>query len=148
MGAILSLYARPLVNFMHLSNLVQDYAVSYFRVCIQALFLTAITSSISSIFRSYGRPKHAVIVSLSRNILNVILDYLVIFQPIDLPFEGVYGIAIAYAISQLFSLILSVILLLKMNLNLDFKHKNLHTLAVTKTICSYVANAKVFSMYE
>lgn len=134
LGAILSLFAKPLLGMMNLSGYVLDYAVAYFRICILFSFIQAITSSISGIFKSYGKPKISVTVSLSMNILNAILAFFVIFRPIDFPLSGVSGIAICYVISQLFGLTMAIVFLNKIHLNLHFRKKNLSTLKIGATI--------------
>lgn len=88
LGTCLSLAARPLLGLMHLQGQVLDYAVTYFRIAVQFSFFQAVTSSISGIFRSYGKPKISVCVSLTMNGMNAALAYLVIFRPIELPVSG------------------------------------------------------------
>ena len=96
LGILLSSYARPILGFMNLEPAVEDFAVTYFKIAISFSFFQAITSSISGIFRSYGKPKIAVAVSIAMNGMMAFLDYLIIFRPIELPLEGVSGIATAY----------------------------------------------------
>ena len=134
LGTILSLSARPLLGLMHLEGQVLDYAVTYFRIAVQFSFFQAVTSSISGIFRSYGKPKISVCVSLSMNCMIALLDYLIIFRPIELPLSGVSGIAIAYVCSQCFGLLMILVFLKKVPLNLNFRSKNLDTLKIVKTM--------------
>lgn len=133
-GTLLSLAARPLMSLMHLEAHVLDYAVDYFRIAMQFSFFQAITSSISGIFRSYGKPKISVCVSLSMNVLMALLDYVIIFRPFEIPLYGVTGIAIAYIISEAFGLALILIFLIKIPLGLRFQEKNLRTLLVVGNI--------------
>lgn len=134
LGTSLSLTTNPILGWMHLENDVFDYAIVYFRISMIFSFAPAITSSISAILRSYGKPKVAVTISLIRNILNIVLNYLVIFQPIKLPIDGVFGIAIANVISHFFGLFVLVIIFQKTSLNLNFRSKNFSSLKITKTI--------------
>ena len=134
LGTCLSLAARPLLGLMHLQGQVLDYAVTYFRIAVQFSFFQAVTSSISGIFRSYGKPKISVCVSLTMNGMNAALAYLVIFRPIDLPVSGVSGIAAAYVCSQLFGLLLILTFLRKIPLGLHFRQKNFASLKVAVTM--------------
>lgn len=136
LGTMLSFFARPLLGLMHLEPHVLDYSVTYFRIVIQFSFLQAIISSISAIFRSYGKPKLAVSVTLTMNVLVAFFDYLVLYRPIELPLYGVSGIAVCYVASQGLGLLLILFLLYKVPLNLQFRKKHLRDLKNIKTILS------------
>ena len=134
LGTLLSLCSRQILGLMHLEPHVFDYAVTYFRIVIQFSFLQAVTSSISGIFRSYGKPKIAVCVSLTMNVLVAVFDYLVIYRPMELPLYGVSGIAIGYVASQGLGLLLILFLLRKVPLNLQLRRKRLRDLKTITTI--------------
>jgi len=134
MGIILSVAAKPVLSLMHLEEQVLDYAVTYFRIVISFSFLQAITSSISGIFRSYGKPKISVTVSIAMNLFVAILDYLIIFRPFELPLQGVSGIATAYVLSELFGLLLILGFLAKIPLGLKLHEKKLKALFIVKDI--------------
>ena len=134
MGTILARFAEPIMSMMHLEPHINEFAVTYFKIAIQFSFFYAITSSISSIFRSYGKPKIAVLVSIIMNATVAFLDYLVIFQPINIPLKGVTGIATAYVTSQFVGLVLMITFLKVIPLGLDFKEKNLKTLRIIPRI--------------
>lgn len=134
LGTLLSLSASPLLGLLHLEAHVLKQAVSYFKIVIQFSFLQALISGISAIFRSYGRPKIAVCVSMTMNLLMALFDYLIIFRPFEIPLKGVTGIAVSYVISEALGLLLSLFFLKKASLGLDLSSKNLHTLCIIKKI--------------
>ena len=78
------------------------------RICIGFSVLQGIISAISAVLRSYGKPKLAVTVSLFMNIVNAVLNYVVIFQPVKIVPEGVEGIAMANVASHGTALLLGV----------------------------------------
>lgn len=121
---LLGFAARPLMSLMNISGDVLDYAASYFGICIRFSFLQAVTSVSSAIFKSCGRPKISVCVSLGMNGINALLNYLVIFRPIEIPLHGVTGIAWSYAISTACAAVTMLILLARIPLGLDFRHKS------------------------
>lgn len=133
-GTILSMNAKKVLSIMNLEPHVLDYAVTYFGIIMLFSFLQAIISSISGIFRSYGKPKISVTVSISMNFFTALLDYLIIFRPFEFPLQGVMGIAIAQVISQALGLIMILIFLIKIPLGLQFKQKNLRSLSIIKNI--------------
>ena len=100
LGATLSFFSMPLMRQMNLSGQVLTYASSYLRICIRVSFFAAFVSICSAIFKSYGKPKISVFVTLGMNALNALLNYLIVFQPVELPLHGVEGIACAYAFSE------------------------------------------------
>lgn len=114
---------------MQLETSVYEMAVVYFRICIGFSVLQGIISAISAVLRSYGKPKLAVTVSLFMNIVNAVLNYVVIFQPVKIVPEGVEGIAMANVASHGTALLLGVWFLFHCGLHLDFASKNLKTLS-------------------
>ena len=134
LGTVLAALADTVLGAMHLEAHVKSYAVSYFRIVIAFSFIQALTSSMSGIFRSFGKPKIAAGVSLFMNCLMAILDYFVIFQPIPIPLKGVTGVASAYVISEACGLVLISTLLLKVPIGLDLSGKNIHTLKMIGSI--------------
>lgn len=133
-GAVLSAFAGPLLSLMHLEDRVLAYAVTYFKTVIRFSFFSAVISSISGILRSYGKPRVAVCISLTRNVLVAFFDYLVIFRPVELPLSGVSGIAVCYVVSDGLGLLLAVILLHKASLGLSLRKKRLRDLRTIRTI--------------
>ena len=127
-GSVLSLFAVSLMGMMNLTGQVLEDAALYFRICVSFSFFQALVSSISAIFRSYGKPKIAVAASLFMNIMNAILNIIVIFRPFETPLHGVSGIAITSVISRGLAFLLIAVCLAKSSLDLQFRKKNLKTL--------------------
>lgn len=95
---------------------------------LHSCFLFAAFVSIcSAIFKSYGKPKISVFVTLGMNALNALLNYLIVFQPVELPLHGVEGIACAYAFSEGCAAFTMLLLLLVLPLGLDFRHKSIRS---------------------
>jgi len=133
-GVILSIFAYPIMSLMQIKDSLLLEASTYFRISMIFSFVQATISSFSAIFRSYGKPKTAVTVSLFMNIINAILTFIVIFRPFETPLQGVRGIAISYVISQVCALILILILFAKTPLDLQFSKKSFKTLKTIKNI--------------
>lgn len=129
-----SFAARPLMSLMNISGDVLDNAAAYFSICIRFSFLQAVTSVCSAIFKSCGRPKISVAVSLGMNFINALLNYLVVFRPIELPLHGVTGIACSYAISSGCAAVTMLFLLARVPLGLDLRHKGLKSLRMIRRV--------------
>lgn len=111
LGSILAISARPLLSLMHLKGELLNEAVLYFRICISLSCFQAVYSALSSIFRSYGKPKTAVKISLLINFTNAVLNILIVFRPFEIPLKGVQGIAISSVCSQALGMCLMFLLL-------------------------------------
>ncbi|MCI5649253.1 MAG: MATE family efflux transporter [Fusicatenibacter sp.] len=134
LSLLMSLLAEPCMRLMHIEGEVFADAVVYFRICMRFSFFQAMFLVISSVFKSYGRPKISVCVSLGMNALNAFLNYLVVFRPIELPLHGVSGVAWCNVFSRGCSLLVMIILLFRIPMGLNLVGKSLHTLKMIKTI--------------
>ncbi len=121
--------ARPFMTLMHIEGDVLDNAEIYFRICMRFSFLGALFSIISAIFKSYGKPRISVSVSLGMNLLNALLNYLVIFRPFNFPLCGVSGIAWCNNISRAMGLLVMFVLLRRLLLGADFRFDLRHGFA-------------------
>ncbi len=131
---ILAGCAQPLMRMLNLKEQVLRMAVQYFRICISFSFLQGIISAVSAIFRSYGKPKIAVGVSLLMNVVNAFFNYIVVFRPIEIPLHGVGGIAVVNVGARLLALVVILICLAKSGLPLHFREKSPKSLRCIKSI--------------
>jgi len=102
---LLVTYAGPLMMLMQLGGEVLQIATEYFTIVVRFSFLQGIMLAASAILRSYGHPREAVLVSLLMNAINALLNYLIIFRPIELPLSGTAGIAWANVFSHIVALL-------------------------------------------
>ena len=120
-GGVLSLFAVSLMKMMNLTGQVLADATLYFRICVSFSFFQALISSISAIFRSYGKPKIAVAASLFMNFMNAVLNIIVIFRPFETPLYGVSGIAVTSVMSRGSAFLLIAVCLAKSSLDLQVR---------------------------
>lgn len=99
MGVILtilmSLFYPIILNFLHLSGLVRNYAGEYLNVINCFLWVQLISAVFSAVLRSYGKTKQCMYVSVGINACNIVLNYLLIFGKLGFPAMGIRGAAIA-----------------------------------------------------
>lgn len=110
-GFLMTLVAEPVMTMMNLQGDVLSMAVEYFAICIRFSFLQGILYAVFAILRSYGRPKIAVSISLFMNVVNAVLNYLIIFRPVEIPLYGSGGIAWANVIAHIVPFLPIVIIL-------------------------------------
>lgn len=104
MGALMSVFSIPLLKLMNLQGEALAQASSYFRIVAASSVMIGLFNAISAILRSYNYQRFSVFVTIFMNVINIILSYLVVYQPGILPFSGIDGIAIANVISRLIGL--------------------------------------------
>ncbi|HBC3374024.1 TPA: MATE family efflux transporter [Vibrio parahaemolyticus] len=98
--------------FYGLEPQVELYANQYLIISGAMTFNITVGIVITTILRSYGYSRSPMVVNLISGVLNVIGNYIALYQPFGLPVYGVQGVAIATVVSQVFStLVLGVILI-------------------------------------
>lgn len=127
-GLIMSSAAYPLMRLMQLSGDVLEMAVSYFRIVMSFAVIVGMSTVVSAVLRSYGKPKLALSISISMNALNVIFNYFILYGPIEFKLKGATGIAAANVTARTIALLIGIICLVNSKLGLNFRHKNIYTL--------------------
>lgn len=87
-----------------------DLAKTYLTIYSIALPFQAITQVINANFRAYGKPFYMTIISVVSNLINVLLNWLLIFGVGIFPEMGIKGAAIATVASLIFKTISGIIL--------------------------------------
>ena len=92
-------------------TLVQEYEVEYFRIlCLGGGFIIA-SSALSGFFSGRGKSWPVMWVNVFATLLNIILDYILIFGKWGMPELGMKGAALATVSSGLFSFIVFLFLI-------------------------------------
>lgn len=108
-GAIISLFIS-IIMFVFSKNIltiaqakddVINLGVTYMRIISFGLFFNMLTSMLNGILRGYGNTKIPLLISFLINIVNLSLDWVLIFGKFGFPELGVKGAAIATAIAQI-----------------------------------------------
>lgn len=98
-AAPLILLAQPLGKWLiHLSEIPAEQAVhqiSYFNILIYGAVISLVRNSLSCYFSGIGRTKVVMVATLGALVVNVVLDYVLIFGKFGLPAMGIEGAAIA-----------------------------------------------------
>jgi putative MATE family efflux protein len=108
MGVIGSAFAR---QFMGLAGAMPDtieLSTTYFRIVAAAVPVNALTMCISAAQRGTGNTRITLAVNLTANIVNIILNYVLIYGKFGFPRLGVEGAAIATVIGFVVGLALAL----------------------------------------
>ncbi|MCZ4372726.1 MATE family efflux transporter [Vibrio diazotrophicus] len=97
-GAVLG--AVHLISFYGLEPQVELYAQEYLIISGAMTFNVTIGIVFTTILRSYGYSRSPMVVNMVSGLLNVVGNYIALYQPFGLPVYGVQGVAIATVVSQ------------------------------------------------
>lgn len=95
------IFAEPLVIFMGAQEQeVLEGAVVYLRIQMIGFVFMALTTTVTAVLRGVGDSRTAMIYNMTANVVNVILNYLLIFGNLGFPEMGVAGASLATIIGQ------------------------------------------------
>lgn len=111
-GIINFLFSKNILLLLGTEIKVMEYAVPYFRaVAVPAVFLSMMIS-ISSAYRGAGDTRTPMKIALMANVVNIVLDYILIFGILNFTGLGILGAGLATTISRVGS---TVFLIVKLN---------------------------------
>ena len=101
LGGVSALLAKPLLSFMGAEAEVIDYAMPYFFcVGVPCIFLS-LMMILSSSLRSVGDTKTPMIAAIAANIINISLNYILIFGIFNFKGWGIVGAGVATTLSRM-----------------------------------------------
>ncbi|MEA1986984.1 MAG: MATE family efflux transporter [Candidatus Marinimicrobia bacterium] len=106
-------FADEIFSFIGHSDAVIKYEVQYFRIVNIGAFPAIAGTAISGFFSGTNRTKNIMWISLFAMIVNIVLDYIMIFGNFGFPELGMRGAAIATVISHTLGFLLYFILINK-----------------------------------
>ena len=99
-GAALFLFARPLLASMGLRDDVLPYGASYLAITGGCSLFPAVSIAFGAVLRSTGRVVAPMLANIAANVVNVTLNYALIFGRLGMPELGVEGAAWATAAAR------------------------------------------------
>ncbi|EGR0635063.1 MATE family efflux transporter [Vibrio vulnificus] len=124
-GVILSvlavLGATHLLPYYGLEAQVEQYAQEYLLISGAMTFNVTIGIVFTTILRSHGYSRSPMTVNLISGVLNIIGNYIALYQPFGLPVYGVQGVAIATVASQVLGTTILGVLLWRSSIDLPMR---------------------------
>ncbi len=114
-------FAEEIFTFIGHDAAVIPYEVDYFSILCMGSAPAIIASALSCFFSGRGNPWPVLWVNVAATILNLVLDYMLIFGYGIFPELGIRGAALATVASGIFSVIVYLILMATPEHNRDFK---------------------------
>ena len=94
-------FAKPMIVFMGASDAeTLEGAVTYLRIQMIGFVFMALTTTFTAVLRGVGDSRTAMIYNLTANVVNVILNYVLIYGHFGFPALGVAGASLATIIGQ------------------------------------------------
>lgn len=121
MCSIVLLIMCAVIPFMDLMGQDADiiiYAKSYYRIMLISLVPFIMFFTIRNFSEGIGITKYAMYITVGANILNILLNWLLIFGKLGFPQMGVNGAALATLISRIAMLVAFVVVIFTLN---DYK---------------------------
>lgn len=120
LAGILFILSEPLFSWMKHSPEVTQQEITYFRIRLLGYFPMAMGSALASFFPSISKPRVPMYSAIIGNILNLILNYLLIFGKLGFPRMEIAGASYATIISQWTQTLILFFLFLKPGLHQKF----------------------------
>jgi putative MATE family efflux protein len=92
---------------------LMGFAMQYLRWAAFSLIFFSMGQAVAAGFRAYGKPRYVMYVTIVANVLNVLLNYILIFGNFGAPALGVLGAAYATVFSRLFIFVVLAFLMIK-----------------------------------
>lgn len=110
-GLLFFFCSRAFLSIMQLEAASMDAAYSYMRIAGSLMVFQCVEIVLSNVCRSMGRTKAPLAINLTANAVNLLICYLVIYQPFAMPVDPVVGVAIASVLSRVAGLVLAIIII-------------------------------------
>ena len=122
-GLSLALFfgARLFISLFGLENQVAQFGYDYLIISGSFTFNITISIVLTTILRSHGYSRSPMIINLIAGVINIIGDYIAIYQPFGIPVYGVSGVAIATVFSQVVGTLLMCWTIRSKGIDLPFK---------------------------
>ena len=104
MGGIFFFFPQEVLKFMGAEKKIIEIAAKYLRICSIAVICDIILITYGGVFRGCQNTKTPLYAAIIINIINLTLDYILIFGKFGAPELGVVGAAIATVIANIIGL--------------------------------------------
>lgn len=132
LSIIMFTFSRQILILGGAQSNVVSLGMMYMRIVSLGLFFNMMTSMLNGVLRGYGNTKTPLFISFLVNIINISLDWILIFGKLGFPELGIKGAAIATSIAHISGFVFAVIYMVnksRLKIRLDYiKSLNLNKL--------------------
>lgn len=123
---------------------VEQYAHEYLVISGALTFNITLGIVLTTILRSNGYSRAPMVVNLISGVINIVGNYIALYQPFGLPVYGVEGVAIATVISQVIGTLILAVVIRRSDISLPFGQFK----QIPKTIYSRIVKIGVMNAGE
>lgn len=99
---------------------VEQYAEEYLVISGAMTFNITLGIVLTTILRSNGYSRSPMVINLISGVINIVGNYIALYQPFGLPVYGVEGVAIATVFSQVIGTLILAIVVMRSDISLPF----------------------------
>ncbi|EGU48911.1 Na+-driven multidrug efflux pump [Vibrio ichthyoenteri ATCC 700023] len=123
-GVFLSLFAviaaYYLLPYYGLEAQVEQYAQEYLLISGAMTFNVTMGIVLTTILRSHGYSRSPMVVNLIAGVINIVGNYIALYQPFGIPVYGVQGVAVSTVFAQILSTLMLCYKVRKTDIELPF----------------------------
>ncbi len=108
LSGIFFIYSREVLSVFGAKEQVLELGIRYMKICSIGIFFNMILSTINGILRGVGNTKTPLVAAFTIVIVNLSLDYVLIFGKFGFPEMGVEGAALATSIANVIGFLFGV----------------------------------------
>lgn len=147
LSAVGFVFSRQMVIFMGAENeSTISAATSYMQIQMLGFVFNAVTLAITAGLRGIGRTRVSMYYNLAANVINVLLNYLLIYGKLGFPRLEVAGASLATVIGQCIAFIISIIVISRKSSYLCVAIKDLFK--INLKMCKRILNIGIPAMFE
>lgn len=121
LGVFFYINAPGILRMLQLEDYLLQDALIYFKIAIWGCVAQAPLAAMAAICCSNGRARVSMITMVIMNFLNAAGNYVVVFRPFEISFEGVQGVAVMRVVSEYIALIFLALFVSHMDLGMNIK---------------------------
>ncbi len=114
LALVFLLFGRVFLTWIQTPSELLEGAYTYLVIVGVSLIFQSITTSMSTVFRSFAIVKVVMVISIITNVLNIIGNYIVILSPWDFLGIGIAGVANSTLIARFVGAVLMIIYFIKL----------------------------------
>ncbi|MBM7614878.1 MATE family efflux transporter [Alkaliphilus hydrothermalis] len=118
------IYVTQIYKFMGADQDVIDIGLNYFKVALIGIIFQNISLAVAAVLRGSGDTKSPMMINVGANIINVIMNYLLIFGMFGAPQLGVTGAGVATLLARMLGMIFLIGILASGRTVLRLRFKN------------------------
>lgn len=111
--ALTGCLARPIFSWMGHAPIVQAEQVRYFQILTKLSWAGIALGTLNSFWSGRGKTRVVMVIELSCALLNVVLNYIMIFGKCGCPRLGIVGAGLATGLSTVVGLVVALVLFLR-----------------------------------